>query len=146
MDRTIDLKSLLLVALFSVFLAFASEAFAGSGKKKSGFVPCRTLKVFSPDNALDMASLMGKYKIFNVTLLSKYEDESRLGPGEVVVIAGKDRWPEAMSPFKVLGGVYFYEFQRRKEVLALSFGKAKKRNLASSGHVVTKCALKSLEK
>lgn len=138
------MRTLLLMSFIAWFTAEVVEA---KSTNDSGYRPCPEINVESPSNALDMATLMGNYHIFNVVLLSRYEDEATFSPGEVVVVTAEDRWPEALQPVAQKGDTYFYQFQRTREVMALRFkpGKAQSRQLASVNmklFEVDRCAMK----
>lgn len=138
------MRTLLLVSFIAWFTAEVVEAKSGL---ESGYRPCAKINVESPSNAMDMAGLMGSYQIFNVVLLSRYQDESIFSPGEVVVITAENRWPEALQPVAKKGDTHFYQLQRTKEVIALRFkpGKAQTRQLASATmklFEVDRCAIK----
>ena len=145
------MRTLLLVTLIAwigaQFSSASAALSAASPAPSHGFTTCEALQIQSPTNALDMAELMGTNHIFNVSLLSKYEDEAKFIAGEVVIVTAEDRYPEAMQPFEKKGDTYFYQFQRRHEIMAIRFTNKQfdDRQLAENNmkiYEVDRCALK----
>jgi hypothetical protein len=77
-----------LFAFMAIILLYSINVFAGES--------CNLYEVTDVETSGDLASLMGKHRIFDVDLMMKYDDNVILPKGEVVLIESKFQRPKML--------------------------------------------------
>lgn len=96
-----------------------------------GSTQCDSLKVHYLENTNRLATLMGKYKIFDMKVLNSFKDNQKLTKGSIVVITSKNNPPEVVFG-KQLGTKWSYTYSNAQLTIKLSPKSKKiKRNIAS---------------
>ncbi len=97
---------------------------------------CSDYKFTDINSSSDLASLMGKHKIFDISLMMKYDDDAKINLGEVILIKDQNDYAQVLVRVALKKDYWVY---KSSEGIILK-RKISKRNIASADKIINLCS------